>query len=1021
MLMQPSSCFNWGQLSRPWYMVCFLFYYILSANGQSRIWYVKADSSTANDGTSWQTACSMGKALSSAQAGDKVWARQGTYYLYRSEQVPLDERQQYSKIYFRIPSGVKVYGRFAGDETQLTQRHGGESELTSYFSSHTVVFKNAEPGTLLDGFKLTGNDALYSVGGTNQEEFGAADAIGGVILNFASGSTSNPTINNCILADGGGGTFRGGALVGNWADQNGRADIRLLNCLLGAEHGGYDCYTRQSAVANYQVSGQAHLLMYNCQMKFLGITDGDVNALGLTTDRRTLIYNSADANSSCRVINCSIYQNHLAGCNPRARQDPFYLVSCHRGITAYMVNCYVTDNFNFSQNMGIEVPPVGFTENVDLSYCVMKDVPNVAGVAYAAGGVSPVYGCPTDPSRHLYNLADGPPPALPCNSYLTDAGDPTLLQRWSDLADIPGLAQRIVNHIDIGPAETDRTYPHSRYYVNPTATGKGDGTSWQDAFANLNYALTQANLCGIEELWVAQGTYQAPSPGSFSFREAITYYGGFAGTETSLDQRDIQAHPTILSSASTAAPIIKCQNLTPATRLDGFVIQGGNTSSGGGMYNQNSSPTLANCSFQNNTASQNGGGLFNDETSHPILLNCSFSGNKAGNGGAIYISSSSSLTITGTSFSQNTATVGGGALFSDSSNPMLTGCNFTQNMANKGGAIYTNNVGGPTLINTQFIRNAAANQGGALFSTGANINSILVRLINCTLVANQASQGGAFHNTLSRVSLMNCSLSGNSASTQGGSFYNLTSPVELTNSVVWNSGGGNSFVNSLGGSVTASYSLFEASVTGYTSSTTNLTTNSLPFVSATDLQLGLNSPAINKGSNTAYSNAGGIPTDIAGMRRILGGTIDMGAFEVTPDLTPLIYARPNLGYGPTDISLVVDVVELKGISTDGLITVKLTKDARLSLDFSPVTTSINNRPVQNRVWSFTNSDPAYYILTTSQPVEAGDKLSFGITGWLSPGATRGVMTVGAVILGSSVSEANATNNIDADKLEYFPQ
>ncbi|MBD2704160.1 hypothetical protein IC229_26185 [Spirosoma sp. BT702] len=385
----------------------------------------------------------------------------------------------------------------------------------------------------------------------------------------------------------------------------------------------------------------------------------------------------------------------------------------------------------------------------------------------------------------------------------------------------------------------------------------------------------------MQELWVAQGTYS--TSGSFSFQPGISYYGGFGGTETILNQRDIQAHPTILSRTAPGAPIVQNQNLTATTRLDGFVIQGGNTPSGGGMYNQNSSPTLANCTFKNNTASGNGGGLYNDEASYPTLLNCNFTANKAAQGGAIYTSSATSLTLVNTQFSSNTAT-SGGALFSQNSSPLLTRCLLTQNTATKGGAIYTNNSGGPTLINTQFIQNTASSQGGALFASGANNSGVLVKLINCILVGNQASQGGAFYNALAQASLMNCSLSGNSSASQGGAFYNLTSSVDLTNSVVWNNGGSNSFANSLGGTVSARFSLLEATVSGYNSETANLMTTISPFVSSTpqtpaDLVLAAGSFAINRGNNTAYAQVNGPTTDLAGNPRILQTTIDMGAYE----------------------------------------------------------------------------------------------------------------------------------------------
>ncbi|MBD2756588.1 hypothetical protein [Spirosoma validum] len=72
----------------------------------------------------------------------------------------------------------------------------------------------------------------------------------------------------------------------------------------------------------------------------------------------------------------------------------------------------------------------------------------------------------------------------------------------------------------------------------------------------------------------------------------------------------------------------------------------------------------------------------------------------------------------------------------------------------------------------------------------------------------------------------------------------------------------------------------------------------------------------------------------------------------------------------------VDVVETNGISSNGLITVKITKDAKAALNFEGELTSVGGRDVQNSGWSF-SSDVAYYILTTTRPITGGNKLSFG--------------------------------------------
>lgn len=78
-------------------------------------------------------------------------------------------------------------------------------------------------------------------------------------------------------------------------------------------------------------------------------------------------------------------------------------------------------------------------------------------------------------------------------------------------------------------------------YVNIQATGLNNGTSWQNAYTNLQSALSNANA--NSEIWVAQGIYKPTSDptnreASFSLKNGLELYGGFVGTETQRSQRN---------------------------------------------------------------------------------------------------------------------------------------------------------------------------------------------------------------------------------------------------------------------------------------------------------------------------------------------------------------------------------------------------------------------------------------------------------------------------------------------------
>ncbi|MBD2757505.1 hypothetical protein [Spirosoma validum] len=139
------------------------------------------------------------------------------------------------------------------------------------------------------------------------------------------------------------------------------------------------------------------------------------------------------------------------------------------------------------------------------------------------------------------------------------------------------------------------------------------------------------------------------------------------------------------------------------------------------------------------------------------------------------------------------------------------------------------------------------------------------------------------------------------------------------------------------------------------------------------------------------------------------------------DLSPILYTQPFVLYGSGQLSVVVDVVELNGVASQGLITLKITQDAKLSLSLPANATSVGGRVVTNGVWQLSGPQNGYYTLTTSEPVAAGNRLSVGLVGQFSAGSSSGELTVSGTLVGGSGGEQKATNNIDADKIKYFQQ
>ena len=185
------------------------------------------------------------------------------------------------------------------------------------------------------------------------------------------------------------------------------------------------------------------------------------------------------------------------------------------------------------------------------------------------------------------------------------------------------------------------TWVHAQtvVYVDQNATGNDDGTTWTDAYTNLDTALSRYDYLSVDEIWVAEGTY---TPGDGSDRSASfgtnpdvtrpNLYGGFNGTETERGQRDPRLHETILSgdlqgndngnlslSESTRQDnVYNVVKFGSSGTLDGFVIEGGHANGNPGSSNRqgaaalivNNDFTLRNCVIRNNVGGDDFGIVF---------------------------------------------------------------------------------------------------------------------------------------------------------------------------------------------------------------------------------------------------------------------------------------------------------------------------------------------------------------------------------------------------------------------------
>ncbi|MHC4086734.1 MAG: right-handed parallel beta-helix repeat-containing protein, partial [Planctomycetota bacterium] len=379
-------------------------------------------------------------------------------------------------------------------------------------------------------------------------------------------------------------------------------------------------------------------------------------------------------------------------------------------------------------------------------------------------------------------------------------------------------------------------------YVDPN--GSAD-------FTSIQAAIDDPFTFDGNEIEVAPGTYN----------EAINFLGKAIRLYSS-DANDPNIVAATIIDGTGYYHVVQCVSSEgPNTILEGFTITGGNAngtgtnSRGGGMYCENSSPTVANCNFIGNFA-VDGGGMFNYD-SDPNVTGCTFISNSANNGGGMRNYIDSSPTVTNCTFSNNSAgSYGGGMLNDIDSCPTLINCIFTGNTAiTSGGGMHNSTRSDPNVTNCVFSDNSAIGGHG----------------------------GGMMNYSYSDPNVLNCTFSGNSAGSDGGGIYNLThcAPT-LTNCILWSNTAA-AYGQTNGGIVTYS------DIQGGWGGTGNIDEDPL-FVNAdnNDLRLRACSPCVDAGNNAAASPD---VNDLAGNDRFVDdvgivdtglGTapiVDMGAYE----------------------------------------------------------------------------------------------------------------------------------------------
>jgi len=397
---------------------------------------------------------------------------------------------------------------------------------------------------------------------------------------------------------------------------------------------------------------------------------------------------------------------------------------------------------------------------------------------------------------------------------------------------------------------------NAQTFVDKDATGLNDGSSWANAYTDLQTALN--NDSNGSNIWIAEGVYSPGSNRTDSFvldNSNITLFGGFNGTETQLAQRDVNLHTTELSgdvnnddTGVAYFSVNRFENNYNVVKIDGTscAIDGITISSG------------------------HADGNFSDST----------------NQGSGILINRDNFTLRNSKIIKNVVSGGGVVRMLDrQGNLNIENCTFQNNFGNSAVNIYTRASGGTldvNITNSLFLSNtleaASGNGDNGLLWFRQDLNFPQnVTIVNCTFARNS-----------------NITRSGGSSIIVANKTGNGSVRVQTFNSIFWdNKTAGNSAMRALGNDHPSlqNANLYQIESSISEDGLTNLTHNNTSiininnssedplFKNSKEFTLQPNSIAINVGDNSKIPS--GITKDLLGNTRLQADKVDLGCYETS--------------------------------------------------------------------------------------------------------------------------------------------
>lgn len=767
------------------YMLLLFLGSYLGITAQTKIYYVSPTG--VGDGTSWETTTTLQTALQNAVAGDQIWV-QGFEQITSADQLYIAPADGFS-----LKSGVQLYGGFKGDETNVNSRE-------TLGKPYQMKYRSVLSGDIKRDDVVDNTNLIFHANTTRSDN---ATHVLNVNMAPASGNNKNtsPTIINGFSignghADGSG--EKGGGIYIH-GDNTGGGIFRIERCFLlnnYATQGGAIYVDAEVKNVNNSTSLVNQCVVYNNaagERAAVENAGGGLYLAGEATVVNSSIFNNENGGlrlaDGAKVVNSTVSRNSSGGIDMIDDKAEGYNVAN----TIIWGNSTLSTQYRpkFKNSAFHEVEAGDSDGNI---YVTAENRGDTNAPMFDAPSLKTSYDRDFNWRQTAYplwswNVLEG--------SVMLSKGDQ---QSYDQSAygseDMAGNPRFNGSTIDIGAYEFQQMLSTRIRYVKPVATGTGDGSSWENASGNLQNMIDELaknnpqNLPG--EVWVAAGTYvpqvQVISgttySASFLMRDGISVYGGFAGGESSKQEREVGKMPwnfvnkTILEGSYyehsktswnesnhkwtltsdsrhvvffSPLPSEGKSGFDKSTILNGVTIRGGYaqggegvadfmTDRGAGVY-MGINATLEKCIVTENSSTGNGGAVY--MYGGRVMNSLIYNNNADGDGGAVYVDNAG--IVLASMLTNNSANNGSGAYLAHTGNwtdgkphpeyLILSTSVVSNNTSRLNGAVYcakggvlmqntiTNNDCPTATDNTS----ANASQSGGLYvdSYGLVINSVL--------------------------------------------------------------------------------------------------------------------------------------------------------------------------------------------------------------------------------------------------------------------------------------------------------